>query len=194
MILAPSLAVSTGIPAMAFPSLPICTPADRSRSAFVAANATVIGQVTLEEGCSVWYGAVLRGDVEAIHLGAYSNVQDGAILHGDPGQPTILEDYVTVGHGAVIHSAHIERGSLVGIGAVVLNGVRVGSGSMIGAGAVVTKSVPPQSLVMGGPAQIVRPLSPEQVQGLIDHARHYHHLALAHQALSETPRDGGAVL
>jgi carbonic anhydrase/acetyltransferase-like protein (isoleucine patch superfamily) len=177
---------------MAFPSLPLSTSPDRSRAAFVASNATLIGQVTLGDGCSIWYGAVLRGDVEAIRVGAHSNVQDGAILHGDPGEPTVLEDYVTVGHRAVIHSAHIERGSLVGIGAVVLNGVRVGAGSMIGAGAVVTKSVPPQSLVMGVPAKLVRPLSPEQVQGLIDHAHHYHQLALAHQALSATLRDGEA--
>jgi carbonic anhydrase/acetyltransferase-like protein (isoleucine patch superfamily) len=177
---------------MAFPSLPLSTSPDRSRAAFVASNATLIGQVTLGDGCSIWYGAVLRGDVEAIRVGAHSNVQDGAILHGDPGEPTVLEDYVTVGHRAVIHSAHIERGSLVGIGAVVLNGVRVGAGSMIGAGAVVTKSVPPHSLVMGVPAKLVRPLSPEQVQGLIDHAHHYHQLALAHQALSVTLRDGEA--
>ncbi|MGB8702626.1 MAG: gamma carbonic anhydrase family protein, partial [Thermosynechococcaceae cyanobacterium] len=107
-------------------------------AAFIADNAVIIGQVTVAEGASVWYGAVLRGDVESIYVGSHTNVQDGAILHGDPGQPTILEDYVTVGHRAVIHSAYIERGSLIGIGAIVLNGVRVGAGSMIGAGAVVS--------------------------------------------------------
>ncbi len=118
-------------------------PVDLSLAAFVAPNATVVGQVTLAVGVSIWYGAVLRGDVERIVVGEFTNIQDGAILHGDPGKPTVLEDYVTVGHRAVIHSAHIERGSLIGIGAIVLDGVRVGSGSIIGAGSVVTKDVPP---------------------------------------------------
>lgn len=149
-------------------------------AAFVAPNATVLGKVALGEGSSIWYGAVLRGDVERIEVGAYSNVQDGAILHGDPDQPTVLEDYVTVGHRAVIHSAHIETGCLVGIGAVVLNGVRVGTGSIIGAGAVVTKDVPPRSLVMGVPGKVIRPVSEEQAEDLISHARKYHQLALAH--------------
>ncbi|MBU6228848.1 MAG: gamma carbonic anhydrase family protein [Cyanobacteria bacterium REEB459] len=154
---------------------------DLSAAAFVADNATVMGHVSLAKGCSVWYGAILRGDIEAIRVGAYSNVQDGAILHGDLGYPTILEDYVTVGHRAVIHSAQVERGSLVGIGAVILNGVRVGSGSMIAAGAVVTKDVPPGSLVMGVPAQRVRSLTPEQQQTLLEHAQQYYQLALAHR-------------
>jgi carbonic anhydrase/acetyltransferase-like protein (isoleucine patch superfamily) len=117
-------------------------------------------------------------------VGAYSNIQDGAILHGDLGYPTILEDYVTIGHRAVIHSAHIERGSLVGIGSVILNGVRVGTGSMIGAGAVVTKDVPPGSLVMGIPARTVRSLAPEESQNLLEHAQQYYQLALAHGQLS----------
>lgn len=84
-----------------------------------------MGQVSLAAGVSIWYGAVVRGDVERIEIGERSNIQDGAILHGDPGKPTILEDHVTVGHRAVIHSAYIERGCLIGIGAVVLDGVRV---------------------------------------------------------------------
>ena len=107
-----------------------------------------MGQVVLSPGVSIWYGAVVRGDVERIEIGERTNIQDGAILHGDPGKPTILEDHVTVGHRAVIHSAHIERGSLIGIGAVVLDGVRVGTGSIVGAGAVVSKDVPAFSLVV----------------------------------------------
>jgi carbonic anhydrase/acetyltransferase-like protein (isoleucine patch superfamily) len=153
---------------------------DLSAAAFVAANATVIGQVVLGEGCSIWYGAVLRGDVERIEIGAHSNVQDGAILHGDPGQPTVLEDYVTVGHRAVIHSAYIERGSLIGIGAVILNGVRVGAGSIIGAGAVVSKSVPPRSLWVGVPAKFLRDIGEVEAHELIDHAQRYEKLALVH--------------
>ncbi len=153
---------------------------DLSLAAFVAPNATVMGKVELGKGASVWYCAVVRGDVESIIIGAHSNVQDGAILHGDPGQPTILEDYVTVGHRAVIHSAHIEKGCLIGIGAVVLNGVRVGSGSIIGAGCVVTKNVPPHSLMMGVPAKHKREVSDAEAEGLIEHALNYEKLALAH--------------
>ncbi|MFB2973226.1 gamma carbonic anhydrase family protein [Aerosakkonema sp. BLCC-F183] len=151
-----------------------------SQAAFVASNAVVLGQVYLAAGVSIWYGAVVRGDVERIEIGKCSNIQDGAILHGDPGQPTILEDYVTIGHRAVIHSAYIERGSLIGIGAVVLDGVRVGAGSIIGAGSVVTKDVPPKSLVVGVPAKKLRDLSEAEVAELIEHAHKYEKLALVH--------------
>lgn len=155
-------------------------PPDLSAAAFVAANATVVGWVQLAAGASVWYGAVVRGDIERIVIGAGTNVQDGAILHGDPGKPTILEDYVTVGHRAVVHSAHIERGCLIGIGSVVLDGVRVGAGSIIGAGAVVNKDVPPRSLVVGVPAKRLREVSLAEAAELIEHARRYEKLALVH--------------
>ena len=153
---------------------------DLSLAAFVAPNATVVGQVAIAAGASIWYGAVVRGDVERIEVGESTNIQDGAILHGDPGKPTILEAYVTVGHRAVVHSAYVERGSLIGIGAVVLDGVRVGAGSIIGAGAVVTKDVPPRSLVVGIPGKPVRELSDQEVADLIDHAQRYEKLALVH--------------
>ncbi|WP_404787745.1 gamma carbonic anhydrase family protein [Altericista sp. CCNU0014] len=156
------------------------TAPDLSKAAFVAANATIVGRVALGEGCSIWYGAVLRGDVERIEIGAHSNVQDGAVLHGDLGQPTVLEDYVTVGHRAVIHSAYIERGSSIGMGAVILNGVRVGAGSIIGAGAVVSKSVPPRSLWVGVPAKPLREVEEAEARELIDHAQRYEKLALVH--------------
>lgn len=156
------------------------TPPDRSKAAFVAVNATLVGQIELAAGASIWYGAVLRGDVERIVIGQCTNIQDGAILHGDPGKPTVLEDYVTVGHRAVIHSAHIERGSLIGIGAIVLDGVRVGAGSIIGAGSVVTKDVPERSLVVGVPGKVVRTVSDEEADELIEHARRYEKLALVH--------------
>ncbi|MBD0268436.1 MAG: gamma carbonic anhydrase family protein [Cyanobacteria bacterium Co-bin8] len=153
---------------------------DISLAAFVAPNATVIGNVQLSQGTNIWYNAVLRGDVEIIRIGAFTNIQDGAVIHGDPGQPTVLGDYVTVGHRAVIHSAHIEQGSLIGIGAIILNGVRVGAGSIVGAGAVVTKDVPPRSLVVGLPGKVARPVSDEQAAELIEHAKKYHQLALVH--------------
>ncbi|XGV95530.1 MAG: gamma carbonic anhydrase family protein [Leptolyngbya sp. BL-A-14] len=153
---------------------------DRSQAAFVAANATVIGHVTIAVGASIWYGAVVRGDVEQIVIGENTNVQDGAVLHGDPGKPTVLEDHVTIGHRAVVHSAYIERGCLIGIGAVVLDGVRVGTGSIVGAGAVVTKNVPARSLVVGIPGKVLRQLSEAEAEDLIDHAKRYNQLALVH--------------
>jgi carbonic anhydrase/acetyltransferase-like protein (isoleucine patch superfamily) len=153
---------------------------DVSHAAFIAANATVIGDVEVGAGASIWYGAVVRGDVEKILIGKGSNVQDGAILHGDPGKPTVLEEHVTVGHRAVVHSAHVERGCLIGIGAIVLDGVRVGAGSIIGAGAVVTKDVPARSLVVGVPGKVVRELSETEVDQLIEHAQNYEKLAHTH--------------
>lgn len=159
------------------------SPVDISQAAFVAPNAVVIGQVSLGLGVSIWYGAVIRGDVERIEIGEKTNIQDGAILHSDPGLPTILEDHVTVGHRAVIHSAYIERGSLIGIGAVVLDGVRVGAGSIVGAGAVVSKDVPPLSLVVGVPAKLLRELSDAEAYDLIEHARRYEKLALVHAGI-----------
>ncbi len=162
-------------------SLPQYWPSpDLTLAAFVAANATVVGEIQVGAGANIWYGAVLRGDVAPILIGEHTNIQDGAILHGDPGQPTVLEDYVTVGHRAVIHSAHIERGSLIGIGAIILNGVRVGAGSIIGAGAVVSKSVPPRSLWVGVPAKPRREVSVSEAADLIVHAQHYEQLALVH--------------
>lgn len=153
---------------------------DLSQAAFVAPNAVVMGKVKIGGGVSIWYGAVVRGDVEWIEIGERTNIQDGAILHGDPGKPTILEDHVTVGHRAVVHSAYIERGSLIGIGAVVLDGVRVGTGSIIGAGCVVTKDVPPFSLMVGVPAKRLRDVSETEAAELIEHARRYEQLALVH--------------
>ena len=153
---------------------------DLSSAAFIAANAVIIGSVKVATGASIWYGAVVRGDVEAIEIGECTNIQDGAILHGDPGEPTVLEDHVTVGHRAVVHSAYIERGSLIGIGAVILNGVKVGAGSIIGAGAVVNKDVPPRSLVVGVPAKWRREVTQAEAAELIEHARHYQKLALVH--------------
>jgi carbonic anhydrase/acetyltransferase-like protein (isoleucine patch superfamily) len=156
------------------------SPPDLSLAAFIAPNATVIGQVEVAEGVSIWYGAVVRGDVERIAIGSCTNIQDGAILHGDPGEPTILAEYVTIGHRAVVHSAQVGRGSLVGIGAIVLDRVRVGEGCIIGAGSVVTKDVPARSLVVGVPAKVLRALSDEEVAELIEHAKRYEKLALVH--------------
>ncbi|MEH2079101.1 MAG: gamma carbonic anhydrase family protein [Nostoc sp.] len=156
------------------------TSPDFSQAAFIAANTIVIGSVNIAAEVSIWYGAVVRGDVERIEIGECTNIQDGAILHCDAGFPTILEDHVTVGHRAVVHSAYIERGSLIGIGAVILDGVRVGTGSIIGAGAVVTKNVPPLSLVVGIPGKVLRQVTDVEAAELIEHAKRYQKLALVH--------------
>lgn len=144
-------------------------------TAWIAPNATVRGPVRVGAGASVWFGAVVRGDVEPITIGDRSNVQDLAVLHCDPGYPCEIGEDVTIGHSAVVHGAIIESGSLIGIRAVVLNGARIGSGSIIGAGAVVTERavIPPGSLVVGVPGKVLRPTSPEQREQILRNAAHY---------------------
>ena len=149
-------------------------------AAWVAESAVVIGNVRMAAGSSLWPTAVARGDLEQISIGAGSNVQDGAVLHGDPGQPVRLGADVTVGHRAVIHGATLEDGCLVGIGAIVLNGVTVGAGALVAAGSVVTRDVPPGTLVMGAPAAVKRELSPEAIDQQRCHARRYAQLAASH--------------
>lgn len=133
-------------------------------TAWVHPSATVIGDVTLGDDVSVWPGAVLRGDRDAIVVGAETNVQDGAVLHCDPGLPCRIGARVTVGHRAVVHGCTIEDGALIGIGAIVLNGAVVGAGSLVAAGAVVGEGqvIPPDSLVVGVPARVLKPLSEAQ--------------------------------
>ena len=129
-------------------------------SAFVAPGAVVLGDVTLGEQASVWYGAVLRGDMAPITVGAQTNLQDGTIVHVDEGVPCTVGNRVGVGHRAILHGCTVEDDSLVGMGAILLNHVRVGSGSVIGAGAVIPEGteIPPHSLVLGVPARVVRPV------------------------------------
>ena len=155
--------------------------------AWVADSAVLIGDVRLAAGASLWPTAVARGDVCAICIGEGSNVQDGAVLHGDPGQPITIGADVTIGHRAVVHGATLEDGCLIGIGAIVLNGVTVGAGALVAAGSVVTKNVPPRALVMGAPAQMKRELSEEQAAEQRDHARRYRQLAMAHAGRSSDP-------
>ena len=133
-------------------------------SAWVADTARVVGRVELGERVSVWYSAVLRGDGDAVRVGARTNLQDGCVLHADPGFPLTVGAGVSVGHAAVLHGCTVEDDVLVGMGAIVMNGARIGTGSMIGAGALVSPGtvVPPGSLVIGTPGKVRRETTDEE--------------------------------
>ncbi|MBC2902717.1 gamma carbonic anhydrase family protein [Streptomyces cupreus] len=150
---------------------------------FVAPTASVIGDVTLETGASVWYGAVLRGDVERISVGASSNVQDNCTLHADPGFPVTVGERVSIGHNAVVHGATVEDDCLIGMGATVLNGAVIGAGSLVAAQALVPQGmrVPPGSLVAGVPAKVKRELTEEERAGVSLNGTMYAQLAEAHR-------------
>jgi carbonic anhydrase/acetyltransferase-like protein (isoleucine patch superfamily) len=144
-------------------------------SVFVAPNASVIGSVVLSENVSVWFGATIRGDNDLITLGKNSNVQEGAVLHTDPGLKLTVGDNVTIGHQAMLHGCTIGDGSLIGIQAVVLNGAVIGKGCLVGAGAIVTerKVFPDRSLILGAPARVARQLTDEDVENLLKSAQIY---------------------
>jgi carbonic anhydrase/acetyltransferase-like protein (isoleucine patch superfamily) len=138
------------------------------KNVYIAKNATVIGDVTLGAQASVWYGAVLRGDINRIVVGHHSNVQDNAVLHLADNFPCLLGNWVTVGHSAIVHACKVGDEVLVGMGAVILDGAVIGKQSLIGAKALVTQGtkIPPGSLVLGAPAKIVRKLTKEERAGL----------------------------
>ena len=137
-------------------------------AARVAETAVVVGEVSVEAGASLWYGAVLRGDEAPIRVGRDSNIQDNAVLHCDEGFPMTVGRGVTVGHGAILHGCTVEDGALIGMGAVLLNGCVIGADSLVAAGALVTQGavIPPGSLVVGSPARVKRPLRPDELAGL----------------------------
>jgi carbonic anhydrase/acetyltransferase-like protein (isoleucine patch superfamily) len=143
--------------------------------AWVAPNAAVIGKVRLAADANVWFGAVLRGDIDEIVLGERSNLQDNAVIHTEAGSPTIVGADVSIGHGAVVHGCTIEDGCLIGMNATVLNGAVVGAGSLVAAGALVLEGtvVPPRSLVAGVPAKVRRELTDEEVAGLLGNSARY---------------------
>jgi len=144
-------------------------------SCYIAPNAMVIGRVVLAENSSVWFGATLRGDNETISIGADSNVQDGAVLHTDPGFPLSVGTRVSIGHQAMLHGCVVGDGSLIGIQSVVLNGAVIGKCCLVGAGAVITerKVFADGSLIIGAPAKVVRELSAEERENLIKVAENY---------------------
>ena len=138
-------------------------------TAFVAPGAWIVGDVMLGPLASVWFGAVLRGDSERVVVGARTNVQDGAVLHTDAGKPCVVGEECTIGHRAVVHGCTVERGSLIGMGAVVLSGARIGRESLVAAGSVVMEgaSFPRRSLLAGAPARVRRELSDDDVERLL---------------------------
>jgi carbonic anhydrase/acetyltransferase-like protein (isoleucine patch superfamily) len=153
-------------------------------SAWLAPSATLVGDVQLAEGASVWYGAVLRSDSEPIRVGPGSNVQDNCVIHVDHGFPATLGAGVSVGHGAVLHGCTVEDGCLIGMSATVLNGARIGAGSLVAAGALVLEGtvVPPGSLVAGVPAKVRRELTEDEARHLEANAAVYVELARTHAA------------
>ena len=146
-----------------------------SDSAWVADSAQVIGRVELAADASVWFGSVIRGDSDSIRIGSRTNIQDASVLHTDEGIPLTVGDDVTIGHRVMLHGCTIGDGSLIGIGAVVLNKAKIGKGCLVGAGSLVTegKEFPDGSMIMGSPARMIRQLTPEQIEGIRNIARHY---------------------
>ena len=144
-------------------------------TAFVAPTAVIIGDVTLHAHSSVWFGTVLRGDMDRIEIGARSNVQDNTTIHTDDNDPTIVGEDVTIGHNALVHSSVIENNVLIGQASVLVGGCVIGTGSIVGAGAVVREkmTVPPHSLVVGIPARVVRQARPEDERWTVKAAEHY---------------------
>ncbi|MEM9248272.1 MAG: gamma carbonic anhydrase family protein [Pseudomonadota bacterium] len=149
-------------------------------TAWIAPNATLIGKVELGEASSIWFNAVLRGDNEWISVGAGSNVQEHAVCHTDMGFPLNIGVDCTIGHRAMLHGCTIGDGSLIGMGATILNGARIGRNCLIGACALITegKEIPDGSLVMGSPGRVVRPLTPDQLDGLQRSAEGYRQNAI----------------
>ncbi|HEY3266447.1 MAG TPA: gamma carbonic anhydrase family protein [Armatimonadota bacterium] len=152
-------------------------------SAFVAETAALVGRVSVGPGSSVWYGAVLRGDVNAITVGARTSVQDGAVLHCETNVPCVVGDDVTIGHNACVHGCTVGDGAVIGIGATVLNNARIGAGAVVAAGALVKEGgeVPPGWVAMGVPARPVREVTPEERIRFRMNAEHYVHLAKEYQ-------------
>lgn len=157
-------------------------------SCFIADNATIIGDVTLEEGASVWFQSVIRGDKDHIQVGKMSNVQDHCTLHTDPNHILIIGKYVTIGHHAILHGATIEDSCLIGMGAIVLNGAHIGKHCIIGAGALVKEYqvIPENSVVVGNPAKIIKQISKEQIAHIEENAHHYQALSQEYKTMQNS--------
>jgi carbonic anhydrase/acetyltransferase-like protein (isoleucine patch superfamily) len=157
-------------------------------SVFIAKTATVVGEVSIGKSSSVWFSAVVRGDIAPVVIGKETNVQDGAVLHVGHGFPCIIGNRVTIGHGAIVHGAAVKDDAMIGIGAIVLTGAVIGEHSLVAAGAVVTENtvVPPGSLVMGIPGRPVRPISNEQRAYMMKAAKNYVKIAKEYRSADPT--------
>ncbi|PWN00014.1 MAG: gamma carbonic anhydrase family protein [Massilioclostridium sp.] len=146
-----------------------------AKTAYLVPGVAVVGDVSIGEYSSIWYHAVIRGDLSQIKIGDRSNIQDGCILHSDAGMPLTIGNQVTVGHGAILHSCTIGDNSLIGMGAIVLNGAKIGKNCIVGADALVTQNtiVPDNSLIFGNPAKVKRSLTPEEIQHNTANAEEY---------------------
>lgn len=144
-------------------------------SAFIAENSTIIGEVEIGKQCSIWFGAVLRGDESLIQIGGQSNIQDNCVLHGSSAHPTIIGQGVTIGHNAIIHGAEIGDYTLVGMGSTILDGAKIGKHCMIGANSLVTgkADIPDGMMILGAPARAFRKLTEEEIEHLHMSAEHY---------------------
>jgi carbonic anhydrase/acetyltransferase-like protein (isoleucine patch superfamily) len=142
---------------------------------WVASNAVIIGKVELKKDSNIWFNSVLRGDVEPITVSEGSNIQDGTVIHTDPGCPTIIGKNVTIGHLVMLHGCIIEDDCLIGIGSTILNKAKIGKNSIIGANALVTenKIIPERSLVLGSPGKIIRQVTDKEIESIKENARHY---------------------
>ena len=143
--------------------------------AWVASNATLIGKVKLEKNSSIWFNAVLRGDIELITIGENSNIQDGSVLHTDPGYKLNVGKGVTVGHMVMLHGCKIANDSLVGIGSIILNNAKIGKNCIIGANSLITenKIIPDNSLVVGSPGRVLRKVTEDEIKAIHENAKHY---------------------
>lgn len=148
-------------------------------SVYLSKDSVIIGDVTLERNASVWFHSVIRGDKDHIHIGEGSNIQDNCTLHTDPDHVLTIGHNVTVGHNAVLHGCTIEDEVLIGMGAIILNGATIGRHSIIGAGALIKEQqvIPERSLVVGCPGKVIKNVSEEQIQDIMDNAQHYQALA-----------------
>ncbi|MBL8202553.1 MAG: gamma carbonic anhydrase family protein [Chromatiales bacterium] len=153
------------------------------RDVYVAPGATVVGDVHLGDEVSIWFGAVLRGDVERLTIGRRSNVQDNSVLHSDPGSPLIVGERVTVGHGCILHGCRIDDGALIGMGSTILNDAHIGRNCLVGANALVTegKQFPDGMLIVGAPARAIRSLTPEELARMADSPGRYVERGKAYQ-------------
>ena len=143
--------------------------------AWVAPNSTIIGKVKLEKNSSIWFNAVLRGDIELITIGENSNIQDGSVLHTDPGYPLTVGKGVTVGHMVMLHGCQISDDTLIGIGSIILNNAKIGKNCIIGAKSLITenKIIPDNSLVVGSPGRVLRKVTEEEIKAIHENGKHY---------------------